>query len=128
MDKVDKRMNKAKQKGTQGETKVVKYLRSLGIESRRVALAGSNDEGDIHLEDYPITLEIKAGKQTANYNRQKKLEWLAQTKAEARNSKREGYLVIVIHQRAITNAEVWSADGKNFWYLDDWAKEIKKGE
>lgn len=39
--------NRAKQKGTSFETAVVNHLLAAGIDARRKALTGGNDEGDI---------------------------------------------------------------------------------
>lgn len=43
-------MSYAKQKGTSYETAIVKYLIEHGfVSARRIALAGANDKGDIHI-------------------------------------------------------------------------------
>lgn len=104
--------NKNKAKGTKAETKVVKYLNENGIEASRKALTGSKDEGDIQLHDWLINLEVKTGKQTANYNRAQLNEWIRQSDVEGENAGIACYLVIVRYRRKIEDAEVW-------WYRDD---------
>ena len=106
--------NKSKQIGTRAETKVVKFLRSYGYGARRKALAGNKDEGDVELFDAPrlckpITLEIKAGKQTANPNRTQLEEWIRQARVEAaRSGEDKAYLCVVRYNRKIEDADVWS--------------------
>lgn len=123
--------NPNKQKGTRAETKVVKYLKEYGIEAKRKALTGNKDEGDIQVYDY-VTLEVKAGKQTANYNRTQLNEWLRQARVEAKNSGQECYLVIVRYQRKIEDAEVWyinSPDNYRLYtmaYLSDFVELLKE--
>lgn len=104
--------NKSKAKGTRAETKVVKYLESLGFKARRKALEGSNDKGDVELFDaprlsQPLTLEIKAGKQTSNPNRAQLTEWLRQARVEEENSGQRTVLVVVRYNRRLEDADVW---------------------
>ena len=40
-------MNRAKQKGTSFETAVVNWLQAMDVPARRIALAGTKDEGDV---------------------------------------------------------------------------------
>ena len=129
-------MSKAKAKGTRAETNVVRYLESFGIKARRKALAGSNDQGDIEMYDAPrlfepVTIEVKAGKQTANPNRTQLEEWLRQSWKEAENSESPiGVLVVVRYQRKLKDADVWvqgyDADGcfsiRHLW-LDEFARQ-----
>lgn len=118
-------MNPSKQKGTRAETAVVKYLAAHGIEAHRKALSGAKDEGDIELPGLTMCLEVKTGKQTANYNRSQLKEWLRQAEEEAKNAQQECLLVIVRYQRKLTDAEVWTRlyPGKDRYamqYLDTW--------
>lgn len=119
-------VNKPKNIGTKGETKVVRYLQSQGIHAQRRALCGAKDQGDVELPDANCILEVKAGKMTANYGRKLKQDWLNQTIAEQANAKKPGYLVIVVYNRSIENAEVWSVCGHSFWYLDQFAQMLKE--
>lgn len=115
--------NPNKKKGTAAETKVVKYLESQGIKAYRKVLHGSKDEGDIELPVLNICLEVKAGKQTQDYNRKLFQEWLDQALTESYNAGEPCYLVIVRFGKSIQNAEVWSKSGLDgglsFWFLDN---------
>lgn len=132
--------NPSKKKGTQAETKVVKYLATFGIESERIALHGSKDLGDIKIPYYSgeaTVLEVKTGKQTANYSRKFLEEWKRQTITEYENSDNkvcETALVIVRYNRRIQDAEVflpnwlWTTEPQNsgwtMMYLDEFAKQL----
>lgn len=122
-------MNKSKAKGTRAETRVVKYLATLGIKAERRALSGSNDNGDIKVVvgDKEYTLEVKAGKQTENPSRSQFQEWLNQTKTEADNARCSAALVIVRYRRALKDAEVYIPEGNKiiFCYLDEYVNYIK---
>lgn len=96
--------------GTRAETKVARYLSDHGLPTKRKALAGSLDEGDLRMllqDGMEVTLEVKAGKQTQNYNRAKLTEWKRQTIEESKNSGCRAMLVVVRHQRRFDDAEVW---------------------
>lgn len=116
--------NPSKQKGTRAETKVVNYLKLRGIKAERKALKGNKDEGDIqvHNDDGSnwITLEVKTGKQTANYNRKQLKEWLEQATIEGLNCEQVCLLVIVRYGRKIEDAEVWWPGLRRMRYLDEW--------
>lgn len=102
--------SKSKAIGTRAETKVARYLSDHGLPTRRKALAGSLDEGDLCMllqDGTEVTVEVKAGKQTWNYNRAKLAEWQRQTIVESHNSGCRSMLVIVRHQRRFDDAEVW---------------------
>lgn len=125
--------NPSKQKGTRAETRVARYLTDHGLRTERKALAGSADEGDLRMYMYDgaeeVTLEVKAGKQTANYRRSQLEEWKRQTLEESKNSGCMAALVIVRYRRALTDAEVWTPNaqwessglGWTMTYLDDFA-------
>lgn len=115
--------NKSKQKGTRAETKVVKALLEAGLRAERRPLKGSKDEGDVIVEDRYI-LEVKAGKQTANYNRTQKEEWLRQTREEKKNSGKQAWLVIVRYNRRLQDAEVWTGDGGGFFWFDEFIVQL----
>jgi Holliday junction resolvase len=123
--------NLSKKKGTNAESKVVRYLEDHGFVARRLALAGSNDPGDI--EAYApdsmdkIIIEVKAGKQTAAPNRTQIEEWCRQTKIEAKNSNAEhGVLVVVRFHRNLKDADVYIPyeHSRVHWYFDDWVNHI----
>lgn len=116
--------NKSKQKGTRAETKVVKALLEAGLRAERRPLKGSKDEGDVIVEDRYI-LEVKAGKQTANYSRKQKKEWMRQTKEERKNSGKHAYLIIVRYNRRLQDAEVWACDEHTFFWFDEFIGQLK---
>lgn len=122
--------NKNKAKGTRAESRVVKYLESHGIKAKRKALSGSKDEGDIEIPELNYCLEVKTGKQTANYNRSQLNEWLRQTYDEAKNAFQIGFLVIVRYNRKIEDAEVWmkhpGESKMTMRYLDKWCESKAK--
>lgn len=119
--------NPSKKKGTAAETKVVKYLQSKGLNAKRKALAGKDDEGDIDLLNNfgcRVTLEVKTGKMTANYSRSQLSEWLRQAEVEGNNAHTYSALVIVRYNRRIEDAEVWLInDGlsRKMMYLNEFA-------
>ena len=128
--------NPSKAKGTRAESRVVKYLRGLGYGVRRKALAGSKDEGDIEFYDAPrlfepLTIEVKAGKQTANPSRGQLEEWLRQSWEEAQNCEQVcAILIVVRYNRKLEDADVWcqAYDGDGNWitdhmWFDEWAKQ-----
>lgn len=125
--------NPSKQKGTRAETKVARYLTNNGLRTERKALAGSADEGDLRMlltDGTEVTLEVKTGKQTANYRRSQLEEWKRQTLEESKNSGCIAALVIVRYRRALTDAEVWTPNGQwrygtgwSMTYIDDFVTE-----
>lgn len=122
--------NPSKKKGTAAETKVVRYLATFGIEAERRALAGSEDVGDIKMiwnKSEEFTLEVKAGKQTANPSRSQLEEWLRQAEVEGKNAGCRSALVIVRYRRAIEDADVYiptapCAKWVQYMHLDEFAE------
>lgn len=119
--------NPSKKKGTEGETKVVKFLNSRGIQAERRALSGSKDMGDIKMmwrgfDEF--TLEVKTGKQTANPSRSQIEEWLRQAIEEGNNAGCRSALVVLRFRRSVEDAEVYITDqfGRRFMYLDEFAE------
>lgn len=128
--------NPSKAKGTRAETSVARYLTKYGLPTERKALAGSQDKGDLRMtmpDGTEVTLEVKTGKQTANYNRKQLLGWMVQTMIEGRYSECRSALVIVRYRRKLVDAEVWIPNGYWFgkgqcgwtmFYLDDFVDWI----
>lgn len=125
--------NPSKQKGTRAETRVVRYLEDHGFIARRLALAGSNDPGDI--EAYApdsmdkIIIEVKYGKQTAAPRRSQIEEWCRQAVVEGENSNAKlAVLIIVRYQRQLEDADVYISFGRSriHWYLDEWVESFIK--
>jgi hypothetical protein len=52
--------NRSKAKGTSWETRIVNYLLSQLFRAKRKVLSGSEDRGDIEIEDFPwLVIEAK---------------------------------------------------------------------
>lgn len=129
-------MSKSKAIGTRAETKVKRYFNDHGIRCERKALAGSADEGDLRLfipDGSEVTVEVKAGKQTANYNRTQLDDWKRQTLVECINSNCPAILIVVRYRRSFEDSEVWipNLPGKNgkikpwsMTYIDEFVKTI----
>lgn len=126
-------MNKSKAKGTRAETAVARYLAGHGWTAERKALSGSSDKGDLKAvppKGRPLTIEVKAGKMTANPSRLQLEEWLRQAKVEAENSgESASYLVVVRYRRALKDADVYAQyrDGDGYpvrahMFLDEFAE------
>lgn len=122
--------NPSKKKGTAAETRVVKYLRSFGIQAERRALSGAKDQGDLWV-DAPrwfeaLVMEVKGGAQTANPNRGQLDMWMTQTIVEGENAGCSAILVVARHGKSPADYDVWSIDisvnGLTHWYLDDWCR------
>ena len=54
--------NPSRNKGTAAESAVVKLAHAHGIPARRCALAGNQDQGDVHLYNGRVVIEVKAHK------------------------------------------------------------------
>lgn len=126
--------NKSKAKGTAAETKVARYLSGRGLPTKRKALAGSLDEGDLCMtlpNGKEITIEVKTGKQTWNYNRRQMMDWKLQTLVEGANSHCRAVLVIVRYRRLFRDSEVWMPNRDNkgwtMMYLDEFVEFCKGG-
>lgn len=121
--------NPSKAKGTAAETRVVKYLRSFGIQAERKALSGAEDQGDLKVvaDRVEYTFEVKAGKQTINPTRKQMDEWIRQTIVEGKNSKRMAILVVARHGKGPKDYDVWIPYQGYMvhWYLDDWCEANK---
>lgn len=84
-------VNKAKAKGTAGETALVRFCLSLGIPAKRKTLTGSMDEGDVDIGMPPkLAVEVK---NCRTYNFPK---WVDEATVEAENS---GLPCIVVAKR-----------------------------
>lgn len=129
--------NPSKAKGTRAETAVVRFLAAHGWSAKRKALTGSKDHGDIEALApkglAPVTIEVKAGKQTANPSRSQIDDWLMQSWIEAINSgEKLAVLVIVRYRRQLKDADVYIQyhDGDGFFtrshcFLDEYVDGYK---
>ena len=123
--------NKAKIKGTKGETRVVKYLKSKGLDAERLALKGSKDEGDVRVitpKGKEIRIEVKSGEQTMHPTRGHIEEWMEQTITEGKNAELPCVLVIARHRKAVKDYDVyipwWTFNGRIHQYLDDYVNDL----
>ncbi len=102
--------NPSKQKGTRAETKVVRYLQGLGYGAKRQPLSGNKDKGDIeiYIDTTRATVEVKAGKMTANPNKSQLKEWMRQAKVEAKNNETTLWILVVVrYNRKLEDADVY---------------------
>lgn len=132
--------NKSKQKGTRAETRVVDYLRDHGFtESKRIALHGSKDMGDVEVGTGHHILEIKAGQQAKNVTRKQLEEWKQQTLAEQSNQRELRdtiliycYLLIIPPNKQLKDCLIYSFnsawDVDDSWfictYFDNWVDDL----
>lgn len=73
-------MNKSKNKGTAAETAVLRHLTDSGFTARRIALKGSQDQGDIEIFGLPVIVEVK------NCATSKLSEWVDESQKEKVNA------------------------------------------
>lgn len=124
--------NPSKQKGTKGETQVVRYLAACGLDAERRALHGSKDVGDVLVtkKDSPMAMviEVKSGKQTENPNRTQLEDWWQQTLVEGENAGYPSALVINRYRRNIEDCDVFFLfEGMRCHkYLDEFARWVKE--
>lgn len=91
-------MSRSKQIGTAAESAVVKCAQALEIPARRVVLAGQYDQGDVHLWDGEVVIEVKSGKQTVKPSWNQIRGWYAEAQTESLNS--TGGLPLLVLKRA----------------------------
>lgn len=102
-------VNRPKQKGTAGETAVVKALRANGFPgSERRALAGSLDVGDI-LVCPGVVCEVKTGHHAKDASHEQIMRWIGETERERANSKAAlAFLVIQRRGFGLDRANMWT--------------------
>lgn len=126
----------SKSKGTRAETRVAKFFTKNGIPTERKALAGSADQGDLRMrlvDGSELTVEVKAGQQTQNYNRTLMEKWRRQTIVESKNSGHPAVLIIVKYNRKFIDSEVWipndwyspTRSGWTMMYVDEFLQELQ---
>lgn len=120
--------NPSKKKGTEGETKVSKFLNARGVFAERKALAGEKDKGDLRVvfaDGTEVTVEVKSGMQTASPSRSLMAFWLKQAVDEGKNAGTLACaLVVVRYRHKLCDAEVWipGEHGRTMMYLDEFAR------
>lgn len=112
-------MSKAKNIGTRAETAVRNYLLSTGyteLEARRNVLSGSQDQGDIWLDDSDVGLvvfEIKGGDMAKKASHEQCLKWLDEAQREKKNAGANyGFLVTQRAGVGYPRANEWWAYAK----------------
>lgn len=103
---------RSKDIGTAAETALVKACLAAGIHAQRVALAGIEDRGDVHLAHGAVVAEVKAGKQTLKPSWAQKMAWLEEAKDEAFRVSEDALPVLVLKRHGSGKAGDW------FAYLD----------
>lgn len=124
--------NRSKQIGTNGETRVKRYLNDHGLTTVRKALAGSDDEGDLRMllrDGTEVAVEVKSGKQTRDPSRSLMEEWRRQTIDEGVNAGTLSILIVPRYRKELHNAEVWvpnetwfGHEGWTMMYLSDFVE------
>lgn len=110
--------NPPKRKGTAFESAVVAHIEAHGLPARRVALAGSADQGDIHVWDGDGSLHVLECKNRRGYAI---AEAVAQAKREAENAG-SMWPVAVLKRNGVGDV------GRSFvvMELDDWLAELRR--
>lgn len=95
--------NRSKQKGTDGENRVVRYFQSRGWPAERRALRGTLDGGDIagvHL----VTIEVKA----VDDHPARPDGWFSELRTEMRNTGDPlGLLVVKVKYKPVDRWDAW---------------------
>lgn len=77
-------VNPSKDKGTKGETAVVRVAKALGWTADRLTLTGNHDRGDVKLNDR-VMVEVKSGHQATGASANQIAAWLDETERERIN-------------------------------------------
>lgn len=103
-------MARPKDIGTRAETAIVRYARTHGHpQARRLALAGSHDQGDVWL-DHGIIVEVKSGHQAETAGDALIRAWWDQTVTERDNhGARVGVLVTKRKGHSGARCGAWTA-------------------
>lgn len=120
-------MNPSKQKGTSGETKVLRYLKDAGfVSAHRKVLAGSKDTGDLQVTPWLIA-EVKNHKSFSDGDLDR---WLIETEVEQGNAGMpEAVLIVLRFRHPVGRAYVVQRDGHGsmtLMFLADWAAGYNK--
>ena len=119
--------NPSKRKGTAAESAVRTAAEANGIPAVRVALAGSQDQGDVWLwpvdNGAKICIEVKAGEQAANPSWGQIDKWFREAESEAARTPNCDMAVLVIRRRGSGMAGDWHAwfrmSDLNWWLAPD---------
>lgn len=118
-------MNVSKAKGTRAESLVVAAALEAGLPARRVALAGNQDQGDVHV-GHPtrVVIEVKAGNAAATASHNQVVAWFAEAETEAGRVASADMAVLVVKRKGKGKARDWRA----FTTLADYAHVMGRGE
>lgn len=102
-------VNRSKNLGTSAESAVVKYLRANGWpHAKRLTLSGRYDLGDVTLgDDWPVTIEVKAGHSAESASDAQVEKWLEETDLERRNGGNV-YGALILKRKGISTANAGS--------------------
>lgn len=128
-------MNKPKAIGTKFESACVKKFKAAGFQSRRLALAGINDQGDVEIVGGHgvYAVECKCHK---SWTRTDVEEWRLQTEREARSYWKERHavgsrvrpiLIVSQYNKSLDNSYVHIQRNNGVWiqmYLDEFVDYI----
>lgn len=116
--------NKPKKIGTAAETAVVNAAVDAGIIARRVALAGTQDQGDVHLAHGRVVVEVKAGNAAHTASMAQVAAWYEEAALEASRVTAADMAVLVVKRKGKARADDWRA----FVSLADYAHVMGRGE
>jgi hypothetical protein len=129
--------NRSKAKGTTFESEVVRLAKEMGYaKARRIALAGTNDQGDVDLlGDMTVIIECKAH---AAWSDGQVIVWLGDTERERVNAGADhGFLVLkrprkpIEHAWAVSTVDVYMATSGRwaprpvYMYLVDYLTKLQ---
>ena len=117
-------MSKQRAIGTAAETAVVNAAVDRGITARRVALAGAQDQGDVHLAHGRIVVEVKAGNAAHTASMAQAMAWYEEAALEASRVTAADMAVLVVKRKGKARAGDWRA----FVSLADYAHVMGRGE
>lgn len=125
--------NRPKQIGTKFETDTARYLTVSGIAAERIALHGTEDQGDVV---HPgLTFECKGGHAAETASDEQIRIWLVETERErGHRGADHGVLILKRKGKGLASAGQWWAilTGRSFvelaCHLDDWRGDDIYGE
>lgn len=116
-------MNASKQKGTHGETRVLRFLKEQGfVSAHRKVLAGSRDTGDLQVTPWLIA-EVKNHRTWSDGDLER---WMVETEIEQGHAgARESVLIVLRFRQPIGRAYVIQRDRNahlTMMFLGDWCE------
>lgn len=108
-------MSAAKQKGTDAENKVEKFLRSNGIMARRNALHGTKDIGDIHTPGVVVSVKDVSQHHIG--------AWLRDAEEQAANEGDGHSFIVVVKER---RGPKQSGSVEDWWVITRLREYVKR--